>query len=82
MKIVLEGFNTDGEWFRQEIELEDASIDILADDGRWTVSIDKDRDLDVSWQGGRAADRALVRPVSQNHVVMTVDRSRRRSTRP
>lgn len=80
MKIVLQGF-ADGEWFNAEFELEDASIDVTVGDGRWNVSLDREQNLDVSWQGGRAADRATVRPVSQNHVVMMVDRSRRREAR-
>jgi hypothetical protein len=85
-QIKIQGFDSDGEWFALDLELWDLSIDVVVDDGRWAVNMEAvkgdERDLHVSWQGGRAADRALVRPVSQNHVVVTVDRSRRRSAMP
>lgn len=81
VKIIIEGFDADGEWRRHEHEIEDATIDIMEPDGRWSLAMNRDHELEVSWQGGRAADRALMRPVSQNHVAMTVDRSRRSKRR-
>lgn len=80
-KLRIQGYDSDGEWSDTTIELEDATIDLTVDDGRWSLEVvdGTEGNLDISWQGGRAADRMMVRPVSVNNVVISVDRSRRMS---
>lgn len=83
VRIRLEGFDTAGEWFAEEVELQQATIEVHFDVApfpeRWTIAVEDD-DLAVSWQA-RAADRLAIIPGSVNAALLTADRSRRTTPR-
>lgn len=69
-KISLQGFTADGEFFREEFELDEATIDIVVEGSLARWSLKADDGVHVSLQGGSRAGVAVL-PVASNSVRLT-----------